>query len=778
MDRTPALKVFLLFSIGILAASAVSVPIIFSCLLLLLFPLFPIIGFKAKVKTEQFWLALMIILTGFWGYQIRTSVKDCRWQEGQSKIAMVHVVSEPQSNEGRYLFTASVVSFLDSNDTWQPADFKLLARAGTDPEHVPRYGEMLLVQGTWSLMPQRRNPGGFDYRAYMDRSEVRGSLRLEHIKLLRAGRGGWLMSKVVVPARQYIRGLADKYLQGDEAALLLGLALGERSGLSARVQEAFSNTGTTHVLAVSGLHVVLVAFILFLVLRIVRFPRRWAALGTCVGLVFYTILTGSPPSIVRATIMAVAVLLGGLFERQGNGLNMLGLAGLLILFFWPQSLFDVGFQLSFAATAGILAVTRPIQNQLFRVTENEVLREWLLLPLAVSLAAQIFTAPFLAYHFHKIPTISLLANLVVVPTTNLLLALGLLMAMLYPLGNWVVWPLAASAYAASWISLKSVELFDMVKFGVIVWPKPDLIQTLIYGIALIIVFKFNKIKKIRFVIVVFLLAVLNIFVWAKTFVTDDKLKVTFLDVGQGDAAFIQFPNGKTMLIDAGPSQEKFDSGQRTIYPYLKYQGLNSIDLAIISHGDADHAGGFSYLLSHVTVKRLMITGHQCDQPLFLSAMEAAVKAKTDIDTLWGYDTLSGISPARGFVFCQRDSAAVGNEASIICFIQYGQKSFLFTGDMGPQLEDTLYAKGLLPKCTVLKVPHHGSHINNSPAVIKAVSPEMAVIQVGQNNRFGHPSPEVVEGYQAAGSKIYRTDEQGAIVMETDGSRLEVKTMVE
>jgi len=777
MDRTPALKVLLLFSLGILAASAVSIPIIFAVLMVLILLLLAVI-FRSQDRTSQVWLALLMIAVGYLGYQIRTSVKDCQWQEGRTQIAIVQVVSEPQSNEGRYRFTAQVLSYLDSSDVWKPADFKLLARAGADPEHIPHYGELLLVQGKWNLLPQRRNPGGFDYRAYLDRSEVRGSLNLEHIKLAETGRGGWLMSKVVIPARQYIRGLADKFLQGDEAALLLGLALGERSNLSARVQEAFSNTGTTHVLAVSGLHVVLVAFILFLILRLFRVPRRWAALGTCAGLVFYTLLTGSPPSIVRATIMAVAVLLGGLFERQGNGLNMLGLAGLLILFFWPQSLFDVGFQLSFAATAGILAVTRPIQNQLFRITENEVLREWLLLPLAVSLAAQIFTAPFLAYHFHKIPTISLLANLVVVPTTNLLLALGLLMAMLYPLGNWVVWPLAASAYAASWISLRSVELFDMVKFGVIVWPRPDLSQTLIYAIALIIIFNINKIKKIQFVIITLLLAVLSIYAWGKTFVSEDKLKVTFLDVGQGDATFIRFPNGKTMLIDAGPSQEKFDSGQRTIYPFLKYQGLSNIDLAIISHGDADHAGGFSYLLSHVKIRKLLTSGHQCDQPLYLAAMETALKTKTDIDTLWGYDTLSGISPARGFVFCQKDSAVVGNEASIVCFIQYGQKSFLFTGDMGPQLEDTLYAKGLLPKCTVLKVPHHGSHINNSPGVIKAISPEIAVIQVGQNNLFGHPSPEVVEGYQAAGSKIYRTDEQGAIEMETDGSRLEVRTMVE
>lgn len=777
MDRTPALKVFLLFSLGILVATAVSIPIVFAVLVALIFLLLTVV-FSSQDRISQVWLALLVIAAGYIGYQIRTAVKDCQWQEGRPQIAMVQVVSEPQSNEGRCRFTARVLSYLDSSDAWQPADFKLLARAGADPEHIPHYGEMLLVQGVWNLLPQRRNPGGFDYRAYLDRSEVRGSLSLEHIKLVETGRGGWLMSMIVIPARQYIRGLADKFLQGDEAALLLGLALGERSGLSARVQEAFSNTGTTHVLAVSGLHVVLVAFILFLILRIFRVPRRWAALGTCFGLVFYTLLTGSPPSIVRATIMAVAVLLGGLFERQGNGLNMLGLAGLLILFFWPQSLFEVGFQLSFAATAGILAVTRPIQNQLFRITGNEVLREWLLLPLAVSLAAQIFTAPFLAYHFHKIPTISLLANLVVVPTTNLLLALGLLMAMLHPLGNLVVWPLAASAYAASWISLRSVELFDMVKFGVITWPKPDLSQTLIYTITFIIIFNINRIKKIRFVIIVFLLAIFNVFVWVKTFVTEDKLKVTFLDVGQGDAAFIQFPNGKTMIIDAGPSQEKFDSGQRTIYPFLKYQGLDNIDLAIISHGDADHAGGFSYLLSHVKIKKLMISGHQCDQPLFLASMETALKTKTDIDTLWGYDTLSCISPARGFVFCQKDSAAIGNEASMVCFIQYGEKSFFFTGDMGPQLEDTLYAMGLLSKCTVLKIPHHGSHINNSPALIKAISPELAVFQVGQNNRFGHPSLEVVEGYQAVGSMIYRTDEQGAIEMETDGIKLEVRTMVE
>jgi competence protein ComEC len=646
-----------------------------------------------------------------------------------------------------------------------------------DPENQVDYGYLLLATGQYNLLPRRRNPGGFDYREYMEHSEVTGSFKIGKFKILDRKAGNPMMSGLVIPARRYIRNLVGNNLHGDEAALLSGLALGERNGLSKKVQEAFSNTGTTHVLAVSGLHVVLVAFVIFLLLRLFRISKRWAGAGTIAGLVFYTLLTGSPPSIVRATIMAVAVIAGSLYERQGNGLNMLGLAGLVILGFWPQALFDAGFQLSFAATAGILALTRPIQNVLFRTSENEVVREWLLVPLAVSLAAQIFTAPFLAYHFHRIPLVSLIANLIVVPLTNGLLAVGLVISLMGWAGKAVIAPLAAASYGFSWLSLKSVELFDAVKVGVILWPRPDLVQIMLYGVLTGLVFWHASLKKYRFWGLALVLVLANVIIWKNALAGRPGLKVTFLDVGQGDAILVQFPNGRKMLIDTGPASDTYDSGERAICPYLIYHGLSRIDQIMISHSDADHAGGLNYLLKHVKIGRLLVSAHPSSQPLYLEALSTAGRMRIRTDSLAGYDTLEGIWPARGFVFCRPDSIENGNESSLICYLSYGKQSFLFSGDMGPELEEMLYRQGLLKQCTVLKVPHHGSHINNSPGVIGCLQPEIAVIQVGENNRFGHPSPEVVENYMAVGSQIFRTDISGAVELETDGEKMEISTMI-
>jgi competence protein ComEC len=777
MERIPALKVFIIFAFGILIASSVDIPIVFVALAFAALAALYLALVRLKAHLIDIILALMIITAGILGYNLRVHYSRPPWPSGEQKLAILKVESEPSTDKGRTRFIAQVVSYLNSDRCWLPSDFKLSARMEEDPDNQVDYGYLLLVRGEYNLLPQRRNPGGFDYRQYMERNEVSGSFKIEKMRILARGTGNRLLSGLVIPARRYIRRLIENNLLGDEAALLAGLALGERAGLSKKVQEAFSNTGTTHVLAVSGLHVVLVAFVIFLLLRLFRVTKRWAGAGTIAGLIFYTLLTGSPPSIVRATIMAVAVIAGSLFERQGNGLNMLGLAGLVILGFWPQALFDAGFQLSFAATAGILALTRPIQNILFRFSGNETLREWLFVPLAVSLAAQVFTAPFLAYHFHRIPLISLIANLIVVPLTNGLLAIGLVMSLLGWAGKAVIAPLAAASYGISWLSLRAVDMFDAVKYGVILWPKPNLAQILLYGMVTGMVFWYATYKKYRFWVISAILLLANVIIWENALAGKPELRVTFLDVGQGDAALVQFPNGRRILIDTGPASESYDAGERAISPYLKYNGISKIDEIMISHSDADHAGGLDYLLKHVKTGRLLVSAHPSRQSLYLEALQTASRMGIRTDSLAGYDTLEGIWPARGFVYCRPDSTDNGNESSLICYLSYGQQSFLFSGDMGPEMEDMIYKQGLLKKCTVLKVPHHGSHVNNSSGVIECLKPEVAVIQVGENNRFGHPSAEVVNNYRAAGSRVFRTDISGAIEMETDGIGLKVTTMI-
>lgn len=780
MERYPALRLACMFGVGILIATAVSVPFVFPALLLAGLALCAF-ELAAKKPLDRAGLSLLVIGLGAFSLWIHANLTQCSWEQGRRYAAVIDVVSEPRRTETGWRFLARVRGDArDAGGGWQVTarDFTVLARLPEDPDWAPRYGDRAWAGGEFVLAPVQRNPGNFNYRDYLDHNEVSGIFRVDQAQLLSAGHGHSVINGIILPARRHVRAVIAQYLRGDEAALLSGLALGERNDLSKRVLEAFSNTGTTHVLAVSGLHVVLAAFIIYMLLRLLQTPKRWAGAGTIAGLSFYTLLTGAAPSITRATIMASCGIVGMLFERKGSGLNSLGLAALLILSWWPQALFDAGFQLSFAATFGILALTRPVQDILFRISGNPIVRQWLLLPLAVSVAAQVATAPVIAWHFHRVPMVSLAANLVVVPLTNLLLAIGLCMSLLGALSLAVIRPLAACAWAVSWLSLRSVELFDGIKIGTIPWPRPDAVQVMLYGVLVYLAFRWRAGGQQRLTALATGLLLTGLLVWRAVAAGPPGLKVTFLDVGQGDAALIEFPNGRRMLIDTGPSTPGYDAGERAIMPFLRSKGISRLDEIMVTHSDGDHSGGLAYLLGHVWTGRLMVSGSQTEQPLYFQGLAVASASQVSIDTIRGCDTLIGISPCRGYVFGRTDSAGRGNEASLVAVIQYGAHTFFFTGDMGPELEDTLKARGLLARCTVLKVPHHGSRINSAPEIIGALRPELCVIPVGDRNRFGHPSPEVVSGYRRIGAKVLRTDHSGAIIVESDGREYSVTTMTD
>lgn len=663
------------------------------------------------------------------------------------------------------------------------AGFKAVFYLPDDLGLVPEYGDRLRLAGEWRRAGPARNPGGFDYRGYLEHQEVAGILSVTQVSLVEKAGGGGLIEGIIIPSRRYIRGLVNGHLGGDEAALLLGLLLGERHDLSQDLKDAFSDTGTTHVLAVSGLHVVLVAFIIFMLLRAAQLPKRYAGMGTIAGLIFYTLMTGSPPSIIRATIMSSAVILGTLFERQGSGLNMLGLSGLAILSFWPQALFDIGFQLSFAATGGILALTKPIQNLLYRIADLDFVRDWLLGPLAVSAAAQLATTPLLAMHFHRIPLVSLVANLAVVPLTNLLLALGLAMALLNLLVPWLTAPLAAAAYAVGSITLRLVQYFSSWSWATVNWPRPDLLQISAYLIVILLIFCWSRLGRLRVAALAGLLLTANAMVWSRALAGPEGIKVCFLDVGQGDAAVIRFPNGRTLAIDAGnggPGKEDravYDYGRNVVVPFLRYQGIGRIDVMIVTHADADHCGGLASVLKMAKVERLITTHHHCDKPLYVEALNLAAARGVRVDSLCGYDTLDDIWPARGFIYSRPDTMENGNETSLICYISYGKHTFLFSGDMGPELQGHLLRQGLLSQYTVLKVPHHGASQNNGPGLAKISHPQVAVISVGEFNRFGHPSPQALENFTKTGSKILRTDLCGCLEIDCDGRECRSKAML-
>ncbi|MDQ7798076.1 MAG: DNA internalization-related competence protein ComEC/Rec2 [Candidatus Edwardsbacteria bacterium] len=777
MDRYPALKIFIVLLLGVLAASAFRIPFIFSGPMAAAALLLAWAGHRFGIKTVAPGLSLALLAAGLASYQTRHSAVTPHWAHGSQQTLLTKIISEPRRTDRGWRFVSRTIA-RRSGGSWQPADRKIMTYIDSQGESRPEYGDLLTAEGIWRIAAERRNPGGFDYRRYLERQEVSGILTASRHRIISHSRGNIVVSGLIIPLRRYVRGTIERYLGGDPGSLLAGLLLGERYNLSRPVREAFSDTGTAHVLAVSGLHAALMAFIIFIILRLLQLPKRAASLGTVFGLALYALLAGASPSIVRSSIMVGAVLLGGLFERRGNGLNMLGLAGLLILAFWPDAALDIGFQLSFAATAGILILTSPIESLLFRASGSALIRKWVLTPLAVSLAAQLFTAPLLAWYFHRIPLISLVANLVVVPLTGLILALALAMVLLNLLGGWVAWPMAASAYLFSKIMLESVEFFSRLKLGTINWPTVSWPQLALYAGICLLPFLWRRAGKPRLAAISVVMAAAAVMVWQQALARPAGLRVTFLDVGQGDCALVEMPNGKRYLVDCGLSAPNRDSGRDVILPFLRAQGITRLDQVVISHSDADHCGGLSYLLDHVDIKNLVISDHPSSQPMFNRALEQARRGKVPLQTVSGYDTLCGIWPARGFLYSREDSIHNGNESSLILYLQYGRTNILFPGDMGPELEDILLQKGLLGRCRVLKVPHHGARPNNPEELAGIISPELAVISVGENNRFGHPAREAVENYTAIGSTIYRTDLCGAVMMESDGESITCKSMIE
>lgn len=776
MDRYPALKLFLIFMLGILVASAFSIPFIIISVLIAGALFLALAGYSARGMISSAFLLAAVLLAGMFSYQSRHLPGSPQLINGSEQQLLVRVISEPRPAGKSWRFVSRLLA-VRFQGQWQGVEMKAMTYV-SDAGPKPEYGDLLSVGGVWQEAMAKRNPGGFDYRSYLEHQEVSGILRVHGFAMLYHSPGNILMSGVIIPLRRFIREVIERHLGGDQGSLLAGLLLGERYNLSRNVIEAFSDTGTSHVLAVSGLHAGLMAFIIFVALRIMQLPKRLASIGTMLGLTIYALAAGASPSIVRSSIMVVAVLLGGLYEKRGNGLNMLGLAGLLILSFWPDAVFDIGFQLSFAATAGILIITRPVEAILFRISGNHGVRKWILTPLAVSLAAQIFTGPLMAWHFHRIPMISLLANLAVVPLTGLILALGLTLTLTGILGNWISWPVAASAFALSSLLLKAVHFFSGLKVGTMIWPAVTAPQMLLYAGSLTLPFLWRKQGKVRLAVIALVMFSLSTLVWQKALAANPGLRITFLDVGQADCALIEFPNGRKILIDAGLSSPGRDSGRDVIVPFLRSKGIGQIDCVVISHSDADHCGGLSYLMDHQKIKSIVASDHPSSQQIFMQSLEKARDVKSDVKLVSGYDTLCGIWPARGFFYSREDSIANGNESSLIFYLCYGNINILFPGDMGPELKEILGRKGLLRQCKILKVPHHGARPNNPASLASTLRPELAVISVGENNRFGHPSREALDNYSLCGTKIFRTDQCGAVIMETEGENIKYSSMLE
>lgn len=574
-----------------------------------------------------------------------------------------------------------------------------------------------------------RNPRTFDYAAHLARDDILVVGTTNRLTVLPGPRPPW-------HARLRAASMATmaEALPPVSAALLSGLLLGERGSLPPEIHEAFRRAGVYHVLAVSGFNVALLAATVWMILAAAGASRRLSALAAMAAVLVFAAVVGTEPSVMRATIMAVLVLAALALEREASVINSLALAALAILALRPGDLRDPGFQLSFAATAGIVIAPLP--------------RGPLAGALAVSAAAQLAVLPITLSHFNQLSMVGLLTNLGVVPLAGVATVLGLLavtLALVLP-------PLAGPFFAALWPVLLLmrwlVALVASVPGAVVHLPAPGATAIICYvsAAATALVAWQQRAERSRAralsvaAAVLFAVAVM-LAAWPVIRPADGRLRVAILDVGQGDAIVIHGPDGRAVLVDAGTGGPgRLDLGERVVAPYLWNHGHLRLAATVVTHDDLDHAGGMA------TIRRLF-------------PLTTGWNARTGTPLALGGAV---ITPLRG-----AGDAVSRNDRAVVLRVELGAAVILLASDIEALSERGLATAGGV-QATVLKVAHHGSRTSSTPEFLAATRPAVAAISVGSRNPYGHPHPSVLERIAGIGAHVYRTDHDGAIVVETDG----------
>lgn len=643
---------------------------------------------------------------------------------------------------------------------------RLTWRGSGDP---PRPGELRRVQGELIADPPRSLPGGRYPPAGLGPGALRGRILDADTGPAATGRAPFL-------------GLVDRHLRerlgerfsGSMEPLALALLLGDRVDLDPALTDAFAASGTLHLLAVSGLQVGFLAALLHLGLGLAGLAPRPKAVATASLLALYTALVGAPPSIVRGALMAVVVVWARADERRVSMWQAWGLAAMAVLAWRPLDLLDLGFALSFGAVAGLLAGA-PLDRALARSGSRP--RRFLASGLVATTASTLGTLPIQAAAFGWIAPAGFPVNPVAVPLSCLSLP-ALWMALLADATGieLLAAPLTATA-AATIGALEAVVALGGARAPI--WVPGELGWTAGSAGLFVLAWVAARFRpRMAMGAAAFGLALL-LAAPARPF---RGWEVVWLDVGQGDAVVVHFPDGRTWLIDAGPSYPFGDAGRSIVLPYLRRRGVSRLDWLVTTHADLDHVGGAAGVIRGLPVSRWASPMAVDDNTAWLELLAASAGGPAPLTLRAGQRFQRGaigidvLHPTPEWVPVDAwDDRRSANEASVVLLMGQGACRLLLTGDLGEPGETAL-AERLADSLAagLLHVGHHGSRHSSSASFLERVAPRHAVVSVGRSNRYGHPHPEALERLSAAGARVYRTDRQGPVFArcEPPGWRLE------
>lgn len=679
------------------------------------------------------------------------------------------VLSEPEVRGNWAMLTVGSLERVEGADRC-PVSGSALVRTSWWEDW--RSGDRVEVAGTLESPPVL---DGFSYSDYLARRGIVSVVNSARIKLLARGQIGFPLGALNV-LRDHLASVLSRALPEPQAGLAQGILIGLRANIAPAVLDAFSRTGTTHILAISGFNIAVVAGALSLVTRRIL-QRAPAALIAVLGIVLYTALVGAGPSVVRAAVMGVIVIAATYLGRQSHVLTSLTVVAALMTLLDPLILWDVAFQLSFLATGG-LALVAPALSRLLAP-----LPAFLRDTLAVTVAAQAATLPVVVVDFRQISLVALPANLLVLPTlpvvmltSGLTVLGGIVSPSLGSVVGWVAWPFLTCQIVIvellsdlPWASLSVGEVPVALAWG----------YYAILGLVLLTVTHRSASawqwlwSGPRWVWggTIGASAIVAVVVWAGALtVPPQQMSVTFLNVGQGDATLIR-TGSRCILVDGGPDPDVLGDALGRRLPFWDRQ----IDLAILTHGDADHLAGLLEVVRRGQVDQVLQTRCSADTELYSAWEQTLRSGGVPVVPAAGQEIDLGDGVKLSVLYPDNVLGPLGsgNDCSTVLRLACGEFSVLLAGDAGPDVQRGLLDSGVRVESTVLKVPHHGASGAVTAEFLEAVDPAVAVISVGRSNQFGHPAQSTLD--QLARCKVYRTDVEGAILFEVHGGRCWVKT---
>ena len=661
--------------------------------------------------------------------------------------AMAVVVKGPSEGEYNYKYTVKA-------RTGKYKNKKFIVYINKKNKKLLEYGDLVEIKGEYSAPEVARNYKGFDYSQYLKTLNIYGTIKVEEAKIINKNQ----LSPILISINNIKEKMIDnanRNMPKRTANLLLGILIGERDNIQEDIIESFRTANLSHILAVSGAHTSYIILGITYLISKSKTPKRIGYIITIINLLIFIIITGASYSVVRACIMAIVVIGAKICYRKENFFTSICISLIIILIQNPFAINDIGLKLSFMGTAGIVIFNKSITNFFIKLKIKQKIAE----ALSVTFSAQLMIMPITILNFNTISLTFFISNILASPLLGIIIIFGFISIFISSILN----PISKILFLILHIFLELLILVSKVTEKIpgssILVKTPNILFAIVYYILILFFNYFFVIKQnptrrfhkkiikiitiknikntVKVIVVVFLIMLLLTRIVR---IINPTFKIYFIDVGQGDSTLIVTPKNKKILIDGGEGKTN------VLFQYLLDRRINKIDYIIISHFDSDHCNGLIEIIEKMRVENIVMSKQSRESEEYKKILEIIKQKNIKVSSVKAEDKIiieknlyiKILNPAEKFEFQDL------NNNAIVAKLVYKNFSMLFTGDI-EKAEESLakkYKNEL--KSTILKVAHHGSKTSTSEEFLKYVEPQIALIGVGENNKFGHPNQITIE----------------------------------